>query len=265
MASYPKVRKGESLNFPAGLQNDLIDLLNANGGGVASGLVGLAAQGVVVMVKNTSGSDRARWDTMALSTTLRIALGSTGKESVVFSAIASDPAKPAAILQEPIANNKLGRALIFGYTLAKVAAGSASTFAAKANSSSKLAVDALGSVRLLAAASVSAETIVPVLVGVAAGGGGTGLAKSPVGGIPAQSGSTPGVASCSPAELYDDAGTIKIRVVSGADPILIYNTTSIASKSEKWIQWKTDGERKIIDVDDCNAGGGALTINGGTP
>jgi hypothetical protein len=265
MASYPKVKRGDPLNFPAGLQNDLIDLLNANGG-VASGLVGLAAQGVVVMVKNTSGSDRARWDTMALSTTLRIALGSTGKESVVFSAIASDPAKPAAILQEPIANNKLGRALIFGYTLAKVAAGSASTFAAKANSSSKLVVDALGPVRLLASASVSAETIVPVLVGVAgSAGGGTGLAKSPVGGIPAQSGSTPGVASCSPAELYDDAGTIKIRVVSGADPILIYNSTSIASKSEKWIQWKTDGERKIIDVDDCNAGGGALTIDGGTP
>lgn len=264
MASYKKVAKGDPLNFPAGLQNDLIDLLNANGG-VSSAVVGLAAQGVIVKVKNTSGNDRARWDTMALSTTLRIALGSTGKESVIFSAIASDPAKPAAILQEPIANGKFGKALIFGYTLAKVSAGSASIFAAKANSSSKLAVEAAGSVRLLAAASVSAETIVPVLVGVAGSGGGTGLAKSPVGGIPAQSGSTPGVASCTPAELYDDAGTIKIRVVSGADAILIYNTTSIASKSEKWIQWKTDGERKIIDVDDCNAGGGAVTINGGTP
>jgi hypothetical protein len=149
--------------------------------------------------------------------------------------------------------------------LARVAAGSASTFAAKSNASSKLAVDATGSVRLLAAASVSAETIVPVLVGVAGSGGGTGLAKSPVGGIPAQSGSTPGVASCSPAELYDDAGTIKIREISGASPIAIYNTTSIASKSAKWIQWKTDGERKIIDVDDCNAGGGTVTINGGTP
>jgi hypothetical protein len=93
----------------------------------------------------------------------------------------------------------------------------------------------------------------------------TGLAKSPVGGIPAQTGITPGFASCSPAELYDDGGTIKIRVVSGADPIVIYNTTSVASKSEKWIHWKTEGDRKVIDVDDCNAGGGTTTINGGTP
>jgi hypothetical protein len=98
----------------------------------------------------------------------------------------------------------------------------------------------------------------------AVAGSSTGLAKSPVGGIPAQTGITPGFASCSPAELYDDGGTIKIRVVSGADPIVIYNTTSVTSKSEKWIHWKTEGERKVIDVDDCNAGG-TTTINGGTP
>jgi hypothetical protein len=170
MSRYPKVKSGDPLSFPAALQNDLIDLLGAGqaGNGLSPGLIGSAAQGVVVNVKNTSGSDRARWENMSLSTTLRFTLGTDGKESVIFNAVAGDAAKPPAILQQPIASNKYGRALIFGYTLARVAAGSATTFAAKPNASHKLTPDAAGSVRLLAAPNAGAESVIPVIVGFGA-------------------------------------------------------------------------------------------------
>lgn len=177
MGRYPKVKKGESLNFPAGLQNDLIDLLSKNESGI-SPMVGAAAQGVIVRVKNTSGADRARWENMSLSTTLRFTLGTDGKESVIFSAVAGDPAKPPAILQEPIKSNKFGRALIFGYTLARVAAGSASIFAAKPNASHKLAVDSGGAVRLLAAPNPSAESVIPCIIGFGGASGITDLRLS---------------------------------------------------------------------------------------
>jgi hypothetical protein len=169
MSTYKKAKRGDPLNFPAGLQNDLIDLL---GGGEAGnrfspGLIGSAAQGVVVKVKNTSGSDRARWENMALST-LRFTLGTDGKESVIFNAVAADGTKPPAILQQPIANDKFGDALIFGYTLARVAAGAAALLAAKPNTSHKLTPDAAGSVRLLAAPNAGAESVIPVIVGFGA-------------------------------------------------------------------------------------------------
>lgn len=165
--AYPKVNPGDPFNFPAGLQNDLIDLLNSTGVGnkQALGLIGAAAQGVVVMVKNTSGADRLRWDCVALDTTLRYALGSNGVESVIFNAITADPNKPAAILQEPIANNKLGRALIFGYTLARCQSGTATLTAARPANTANLQPIAGGSVRLLAAPSPSAASLIPVLIG----------------------------------------------------------------------------------------------------
>lgn len=97
------------------------------------------------------------------------------------------------------------------------------------------------------------------------GGGGTGLAKTPSGGIPARSTITVGVATCTIAELYDDAGTIKIREKSPTESVSIYNTTGVTISGNAWIHWKTDGSYKVIDVDDCSGGSGGLSLNGGTP
>lgn len=179
MARYPKVKRGDPLNFPAGLQNDLINLLGngaAQTGQTLATLPGSAAQGVIVRVKNTSGADRARWDCMSLGTALRFTVGTDGKESVIFDAAVADPDKPAAILQEPIKSNKFGRALIFGYTLAKIKTASSSTLlAAKPATTHNLEATSTGLIRLLAAPSDSAATVRPVIVG--AGGSGFKIYK----------------------------------------------------------------------------------------
>lgn len=96
------------------------------------------------------------------------------------------------------------------------------------------------------------------------GSGGTGLAKTPSGGIPARSSITAGVATCTLAELYDDSGTIKIREKSPTESVSIYNSTSVTISGSAWIHWKTDGSYKVIDVDDCNGTSG-ISLNGGTP
>lgn len=80
---------------------------------------------------------------------------------------------------------------------------------------------------------------------------GAGLALTPSGGIPARSGITVGVATCTLAELYDDAGVVKIRQKSPAESVLIYNTTAVNVSGAKWIHWKMDGGYRIVDVDDC--------------
>lgn len=165
MGSYKKAKRGDPFDFPAALQNELIDLLgNGQTGLGLSNVNGSSPQGVVVTVKNVSGSARARWENMSLGP-LRFAIGTDGKESVIFDGEAGHPDKPAAILQEPIDNNKFGRALIFGYTLARVAAGSPAILAAKPNGSHKLAVNVGGSVRLLASPSATVETVIPCILG----------------------------------------------------------------------------------------------------
>lgn len=168
MARYPKVKRGDPFNFPAALQNDLIDLLGNGQTGQAIAIAnGAAAQGVIVRVKNNTANDRARWDCMSLSTTLRFAISTDGKESVIFNAEAADANKPAAILQEPIKASKYGRALIFGYTLAKVQTASSSTLlAAKPRAAShNLEATQSGSIRLLAAPSTSAASVRPCIIG----------------------------------------------------------------------------------------------------
>ncbi len=166
---YPKVSKGDPIAYSAGMHNALVDLLNNTGSSGPALPIGATAQGVVVRAKNTSGADRAMWETMALESTLRFPLTATAKESVIFNAVASDPTKPPAILQEPISANKIGRVLIFGYTLARVGAGSTTVLSAKPNNSHKLSVDASGTVRLLAAPAAASESVIPVIVGAAAG------------------------------------------------------------------------------------------------
>jgi hypothetical protein len=168
MSRYPKAKRGDPLNFPAQLQNDLIDLLGAGQTGQAlTTISGAASQGVVVRVRNTTSSARARWDCMSLTTTLRFTIGTAGRESVIFNAEAANADRPAAILQEPIAPNKYGRALIFGYTLAKVqTATSATLLAARPRPAThNLEATGSGSIRLLAAPSTTAASVRPVIIG----------------------------------------------------------------------------------------------------
>ncbi len=164
-----RAKPGDSLNIAANDWNRLLDMANSGAVGARAGrgepnLGGFGANWVYV--KNTSGSDRARFDCMSLGS-LVFDLQTNARQDVIFQAVAADPAKPPAILLEPIANNRFGRAVVHGLVYAKVAtATSASLLYAEANASgNNLKAVAAGSIRLLAAPSVSAATLRPVLVG----------------------------------------------------------------------------------------------------
>lgn len=164
--AYSKVKSGERLQFPAAMFNDLVDLVGTEAGFGSDKPLTAQAQGVIVPVKNISGSDRLRFDCMALGAT-RWTIGDDGKETVVFDVDTADPAETPAILQTPIADGKFGRALIFGYTLAKLEqASSATDLLATPNASGhNLEPGTTGTIQILAAPSTSADCVRPVLIG----------------------------------------------------------------------------------------------------
>lgn len=170
MDKYAKVSKGQPLRIPAGLYNDLVDVVSKSAGVGWDGPITGAARGVIVKAYNDSGVDRARWDCMSLKHAPRFTIGADGLESVVFDAIQANADEPAAILQEPIAAGKFGNVLIFGYTLAKIATAAAvSEMAATPNAAGhNLLPGSDGTVRLLAQPSTTAASVRPVLVGSAA-------------------------------------------------------------------------------------------------
>ena len=140
-----------------------------NGGAIgAAGINGkaLPLSAGIVWVKNTSGSDRARFDCMSLGSTTTT-IGVNARESVIFEADTADPDGTPVILQEPIANNRFGRGCIFGYTLAKIKQASAATdlFGTPNASNHNLDAGSSGPIQILAAPSTSANSIRPVLIG----------------------------------------------------------------------------------------------------
>lgn len=253
MARYPKVSPGQELIFSAGLHNDTVDLIEAaervpvDRGRRPSN----PAQGTVVWIRNNSGEDRARWDCMALDlggldTVLRFAI-ITGAESVIFNAVAADPNKEAVILQEPIPAGKFGRAVVFGYTLAKVYGGSGERASPSANH--YLVPSGVGSVRLLAAPPTAAVVgLVPCLVGF--GAPASILAMTPTGGIRPRApatGSPPYTFYGAPCTLVTEFGA----VMSPTRMEAVYNMTSITIPGNSLIQAKRIYTRYFVDVDNC--------------
>ena len=204
-------------------------------------------QTIWVWLRNDSGNDRERYECMSLDDPI-FGLDLDGSVDLMFKAIASDPAKTPVILIEPIANGEMGRGIIHGLALAKV--GSGAVTATNATPGTNQLTPGSGSIKLLAKPDAAVDTLLPVLLGAGASGG-TGIAKSPAGGIAARSGDVVGVATCTLAELYDDAGVVKIREKSPAESVLIYNTTAVNVSGAKWIHWKMDGGYLLVDVADC--------------
>lgn len=242
---------GELLNIPAKEWNAIADAVNF--GVSQSRGNGLLAQSVTVLVRNDAGEDLDRYDCASLGDPI-FTLAADGSVDLLFTLVKADPAKIPAILTEPIAhdatNKRYGRVWIHGLAYAFVGPGSTTSKLGVPTPTNNRLTPGSGEIRLLGAPSATVETVLPVLLGSGSSSG-TGLAKSPAGGIPARSGDVPGVATCNLAELWDDAGTVKIREKSPAESVAIRNTTSVAVSASKWIHWKTEGSYKIVDVDDC--------------
>lgn len=122
----------------------------------------------IVYAQNTSGSDRQRFDTMAIDATdcLLWDLNAAGEFDVVFKLTTADPELAPAILIDPIENNGYGRAVIYGPAIAKVETADSADFRfanGQASSHSLLAAPA-GPIQLLAAPSASAAVYLPVII-----------------------------------------------------------------------------------------------------
>lgn len=164
----------------------------------------------VALVKNSSGADRSRFQTMAI-TGLVMDLATDGSVDVVFTAGAADPAEAPCVLIDEIASDEIGRAVIDGPALALVAGGTGDFAEANAPGHNLTPVSA-GSIKLLKAPHATDETLVPVVLNVGSAGG-SRIVQTPGGGIAASWGS----ASC--AEYKLSAGS---PVATGAN-LTVYN------------------------------------------
>lgn len=104
-------------------------------------------------------------------------------------------------------------------------------------------------------ASLAARDARPLSWVRAPGGGGEAIiCLPPEAGIPAASGDTPGFATCTLYEFYDDAGTIKTQAVSPTATEVVYNTveTPIGVGGTKIVQAKKNQQGYyMVDVDNC--------------
>lgn len=169
-----------------------------NGGAI--GRTGYASRRIplssgLVVVKNTSGSDRARFDCMKLDATTQT-IDDDAEFSVIFEAKTADPAETPVILQEPIASNQFGIGRIFGYTLAKIEQASSATdlYGTPNATNHNLDASSAGPVKILAAPGTGADSLRPVLLGHS---NETAIfCVTPGGGIAASSGTTISSATC---------------------------------------------------------------------
>lgn len=125
----------------------------------------------IALCKNTSGSDRQAFETMAIDGLLWD-LEETGTADIIFELITADPELATAILLEPIESDGFGRAVIDGPAIAKVETSddAAYRFATPQASTHSLVPTAAGPIKLLAAPSESADVWMPVIINYGTGG-----------------------------------------------------------------------------------------------
>lgn len=160
-----------------------------------------------VYVRNTTGS--------AINSPYRAfslgepawSIGTNQLAQCCFALEAYDVAKPIAVIQQPLAVNEVGLAVVVGPTLVAVTgAGSTSDRKGSPDSSGQI-VPGSGDKVTFAGARPSGGGIVLALLG--AGSGSTlRMFLTPSGGIPAASGTTPGSATCTeyPSGMAGSAG-----------------------------------------------------------
>lgn len=126
-----KVRSGDPLVIPAPAYNAFIDAAQdyrARTANVGQQATPVTRSSGIVMVKNESGTDRARFDVLGLGEPLFMPDGPAGAERSFMNAVAFRGDTPDAmqhmgkfvVLLEPIAADAVGRACISGITVARL-------------------------------------------------------------------------------------------------------------------------------------------------
>jgi hypothetical protein len=195
-------------------------------------------QSLWVWIKNTSGSDRARFDCMALGDP-EFGLELDGSVDLIFQGTASALDKSPVILIDDIANGEFGKGVIHGLALARVGSGSVNNRWAIPGTH-KL-TPGNGSIKLLAAPSASEDKLLPVLLGVDGGL----LMQTPSGGIAARSGTTISSAVCT---VWTRSGST-ISATSQTESV--FNLSTSAVGGTKYIIAKDTNIGKVAVWEDC--------------
>lgn len=127
----------------------------------------------LALCKNTSGSDRARFDCMAIDA-ITWELDILGNSDVLFNLITADPAKSPAVLWEPIANGGVGLAIIDGPAIAKVGSGT-DLLGVPETATHRIAPSSSGTIKILSAPHATDVRLLPVILNVGGAGGGGGI------------------------------------------------------------------------------------------
>lgn len=244
---FAKVQPGQDFSPPSAFEwNAMLtagQLALAGKYGVSAQIQACATspQACVVRIKNTSGSDRNRYECLSLGEP-RWELSAAHTLLSIIIAGTAGPNNPAVLLQ-PLKVDQIGLATILGPTLLRMNAfaGAAKQYAAP-NANGKFDSADSGPIQLLGA--VSGEFGFGILVGRKAG---SILAKTPIGGIPAMTGTGPytwGSADCTP---INEDGTV------GSGTVTIKNIVTDSIAGEVVIKANLVGAVYVVDTASCGS------------
>ncbi len=255
------VRAGQAVDFSASTHNAFVEAARfastrKNGGRFQP--LEVAERGIVIPVRNDSGSDRNRFDVLAHDGAV-FASGDNLPQFKSRPALAGVvPAYPAhygrfVVLQEPVKSGRLGLAMVTGVTAVQL--NLADSDAVNGHDwadiddgqAGRLKSDATGAARILEKPTSSGVGWGLVLLGTH--GVGALLCRTPGGGIPASSGTgfpyTPGSASC------DVCAWSGSTLVDAGWNLAVYNTSRTPISGNELIQVKFVGGRAVSDFEDC--------------
>lgn len=252
-----KVQPGDDLNISARTFNTFIDTAQwaarQRGTQTRSRQPKNLPQSGVVLVKNETGELREQGDALGIDGPIFTPADNlaTFKGQVALRGVALDPAEhfgAFVVLLEPLADGKIGRAVIAGVAVALVQMRHAKhRFAdAAAGEPQRLASAVVGAARILWKQYDTGTSWAILEIGDRSGAGIVGKTS---GSVPARSGATPGVGTMRVYELNSSG----VLVDAGYD-VQVLNLGADVVATNTWCQAKLDtvSRRFIGDWQDCS-------------
>lgn len=176
MSDFARANPGDPLAISAREWNAAMDAAKAHqqlgSGGAGAGFDGPLVPGLVVLVRNDTGDDLPAFVPILLGETLTgivatpDALPYESRDKPLFSGLECDGAGVHAVTQEAIPDGEIGRAVVMGVTVARVASGLVAGDMCQAPTSGNVELIAGGSyAKLLTDAVGSGDRVALVMIG----------------------------------------------------------------------------------------------------
>jgi hypothetical protein len=264
-----KVFAGEkvtSRNLKARLWNQFVESSDPSRLSTAGGIPGGILPNGVLLVRNDSGSDRDRFEVLGLGDPL---YDTTDNEDEFKNNASFEGETPTAdyvnkwaILQEPLPNGKIGRAMAIGASRVMLDINATGDSYAKLKASayeldSTADASAAEAVIIWKESGTGTGKLAQIVfpISSAAAGGAAYIMKPPGGGIAAMTESggtyTPGSATCT---VYEIDGSGDLAATSDTETVYNLSYVAIGGGSDVFIHAKRDAFGKLLaDFDPCGS------------